>query len=77
MTWIYYVKEPQHWVSSEPSGYFIVQEEDKNGRSKYAVYKGDFENWRGISDGHSPLESLGKFTTLRDAKQNAALETSK
>ena len=73
MNWIYHVKVPQHWVSSSPPGYFIVQEETEGG-SKYVVYKGHFENWRDVVGGDLQLEKIGQFTTLRDAKRNADLK---
>jgi hypothetical protein len=52
LNWIYHAKAPQHWVSSSPAGYFIVQEEGHDG-SKYVVYKGHFEDWQGVADGDS------------------------
>lgn len=70
MNWIYHVKEPQHWVSSPP-GYFIVQEEGTNGRTKYVVYKGQFVSWRNGAGGNPDLEKVGEFATLRDAKKDA------
>ncbi len=73
MNWIYHVKEPQHWVSSPP-GYFIVQEEGENGRSKYVVYKGHFENWSSVPGRNSQLEKVGEFATLRDAKSDASYQ---
>ena len=75
MNWIYHVKAPQHWISSSPSGYFIVQEGD-NGGSKYVVYKGQFENWRSAVRDDSQLEKFGEFTTLRDAKKKARYQVS-
>ena len=77
VNWIYHVKSPQHWVSSSPPGYFIVQEEGEDGGSKYVIYKGLFENWRGVVGGDSQLEKIGEFTTLRDAKKNASYQNSK
>ena len=77
MDWIYHVKAPQHWVSSSPPGYFIIQEEDEDGGSDYVVYKGQFQDWRGVISGDSQLEKIGEFTTLRDAKKNALHQTSK
>ncbi len=76
MKWIYHVKAPQHWVSSSPSGYFIVQEESEVGASKYVVYKGQFDNWRGIAGGGSELEKIGEFTTLKSAKNDAPYQVS-
>jgi hypothetical protein len=76
VNWIYHVKEPQHWVSSSPPGYFIVQE-GENGRSKYVVYKGQFENWARMGGGDSQLEKIGEFETLKDAKKDAPYQTSK
>ncbi len=76
MNWTYYVKQPQHWVSSPP-GYFIVQEEGGDGRSKYVVYKGQFENWPRDVVGETRLERIGEFATLRDAKRDAHFQPSK
>jgi len=75
--WIYHAKAPQHWASSSPPGYFIVQEEAEDGGSNYVVYKGQFDDWRGVVGGDSQLEKIGEFTTLRDAKKNAPFQTSK
>lgn len=78
MTWIYHVKAPQHWVSSSPPGFFIIQEEGQNGGSLYVVYKGRFADWPEAEAEDSQLERIGRCTTLRDAKKRAeyqALET--
>jgi hypothetical protein len=77
VNWIYHVKEPQHWVSSSPPGYFIVQEEGEDGRSKYVVYKGRFENWPCVASEETQLEKIGEFMTLKDAKREAPYQTSK
>lgn len=77
MKWIYYVKSPQHWVSSSPPGYFIVQEESEDGRNRYIVYKGDFDNWRVSREEDLQLEKVGEFMTLKDAKDKAPYQTSR
>lgn len=74
MNWIYHVKSPQHWVSSSPPGFFIVQED---GGSNYVVYKGPFDDWRNGAGADSRLERIGAFSTLKDAKANAPYQTAK
>ncbi len=76
MHWIYYVKAPQHWVSSSPPGYFIVQEESEDGDNKYMVYKGAFDDWGNVAEEESQLEKIGEFMTLREAKNKAPYQTS-
>ena len=76
MNWTFHVKEPQHWVSSPP-GYFIVQEEGADGRSKYVVYRGQFKSWQRDGATNPQLERVGEFVTLKDAKSDAHFQIAK
>ncbi len=68
-TWQIYRKAPMHWESIIPHGYFIVIEKNDDGDEEYALYQGDFNDW--MHPTGNPMVPLGKYATLKDAKDAA------